>query len=216
MAGIGFPCAPGPWQATLEALSPDVIEAGDPYLTGWAALAAARALRVPAAAFRHSDLARLAQVRLGGLARRAAGLYVARLYDGSDVVLAPSACRIERLGGLGMTRVAYQGLGVDLDGFHPRFRDAAFKIALGLPADTRLLVFVGRNAPEKNLGVLTEAVERLGKCYHLLLVGPGMPASGRARSRGPSPGCLNAIWRRRGLPRAPPRSAGRGRRWCRG
>lgn len=173
--GYRFALRPGPWQAALEALAPDVIEAGDPYVPGHAARAAARRLGVPAVAFCHSDLARLAERRLGGLGRRAAGLYLARLYDGFDLVLAPSACMLERLRGLGLTRVGHQPLGVDLERFHPRNRDAGFKAALGLAAHTRLLVFVGRHAPEKNIDVLTGALAHLGQPYHLLLIGPGMP-----------------------------------------
>lgn len=174
--GYRFALRQRPWQAALEALAPDVIEAGDPYVPGHAARAAARRLGVPAVAFYHSDLARLAERRLGGLGRRAAGLYLARLYDGFDLVLAPSACMLERLRGLGLTRVGQQPLGVDLERFHPRHRNPGFKAALGLPAHTRLLVFAGRYAAEKNIGVLIRAMAHLGRPYHLLLIGPGMPA----------------------------------------
>lgn len=173
--GYRFPLRGRHWMAALEALSPDVIEAGDPYRLGWVALAAARRLRVPVLAFYHSDLARAAQVRLGGMGRRAAGLYLGRLYGGYDRVLAPSHCMLARLQDLGVERAAYQPLGVDVHRFHPRRRDASLKARLGLRPDARLLVFVGRAAPEKNLDVLVSAVRRLGRPYHLLLAGPRMP-----------------------------------------
>jgi alpha-1,6-mannosyltransferase len=44
---------------------------------------------------------------------------------------------------------------------------------LGLPADTRLLVYAGRFSREKRLPLLMEAVRRLGKPYHLLVIGSG-------------------------------------------
>ncbi|MGE0811565.1 MAG: glycosyltransferase, partial [Immundisolibacter sp.] len=40
---------------------------------------------------------------------------------------------------------------------------------------TRLLVFAGRAAREKNLPLLRAAARALGPGYHLLLIGPGMP-----------------------------------------
>jgi alpha-1,6-mannosyltransferase len=173
--GYRFPLRGRYWGAVLEALAPDVIEAGDPYRLGWVALGAARRLGVPSVAFYHSDLARFAQVRLGALGRRAAGLYLGRLYAGYDRVLAPSRCMLERLHGLGVRHAAYQPLGVDVARFHPRLREPDFKVRLGLPPNARLLAFVGRAAPEKNLDVLVAAVRRLGPPYHLLLIGPGMP-----------------------------------------
>jgi alpha-1,6-mannosyltransferase len=42
-----------------------------------------------------------------------------------------------------------------------------------LPDDTRLLVFAGRPAREKNIDSMVAAVERLGSPYKLLLVGAG-------------------------------------------
>jgi alpha-1,6-mannosyltransferase len=42
---------------------------------------------------------------------------------------------------------------------------------LGLAADTRLLLFAGRFAGEKNIPVLIETFRKLGHPYHLLLIG---------------------------------------------
>lgn len=173
--GYRFPLRGRPWAETLVALAPDVIESGDPYRLGWVARAAAQRAGIPAVAFYHSDLARFAEVRLGGLGRRAAGLYLTRLYAGFDRVLAPSRAMVERLHGFGLTHVGLQPLGVDTARFHPRHRDPDLKLRLGLSRDTRLLLFVGRHAPEKNIPLLCAAVRQLGRPYHLLLVGPGMP-----------------------------------------
>jgi alpha-1,6-mannosyltransferase len=67
---------------------------------------------------------------------------------------------------------------------------------MGLRDDTRLLLFAGRFAREKNIPVLLEAAQRLGPRYHLLLVGGG----GRLRlpanvSRYPYVGSENALAR---------------------
>jgi alpha-1,6-mannosyltransferase len=65
-------------------------------------------------------------------------------------------------------------LGVDVARFHPRHRDAKLREQLGLHPETRLAIFAGRFAREKNLLVLLDAFRKLGPRYHLLLVGSGM------------------------------------------
>lgn len=172
--GLRFPLRAEPWCALLQALLPDIIEAGDPYRLGWAALAAGQRLGVPTAGFYHSDLPSLVRARLGQRAGRLAERYVAHFYSQLDLVLAPSRAMQRELLGLGLPRVRVQELGVDAERFHPRRRSGRLRRELGLKCDTRLLVFAGRNAREKRLDNLMQAVKRLGSRYHLLLVGPQM------------------------------------------
>lgn len=172
--------------AIIERLAPDIIEAGDPYRLAWSALDAAQRLGVPAVAFCHTNLAAMA-ARLAGsqgararLAHRLAGAYLRRTYRHFDLVLAPSESMVAELENLGIGRVECQPLGVDSALFHPSRRDSSWRASLGLPADARLLLYAGRFAPEKNLPVLVEAVERLGPPYVLLAIGQGpTPPQGR-------------------------------------
>ena len=175
--GYRFPWRRGGWIAALEAVRPDLIEAGDPGVPGWAALDAGQRLGVPVVAFYHSDIVSLLGRCGGAPLRAAARRYVRDFYGRFDRVLVPSRHVMQRLAEAGVERLQPQGLGVDCEAFHPRHADtAALKQRLGLPPDTRLALFVGRAAPEKNLPVLVEAFRRLGAGHHLLLVGPGMPA----------------------------------------
>jgi alpha-1,6-mannosyltransferase len=48
---------------------------------------------------------------------------------------------------------------------------------LGLPADSRVLVYAGRFASEKNLPLLLQAFARLGRPYHLLMIGGNQEAT---------------------------------------
>jgi alpha-1,6-mannosyltransferase len=175
--GFPFPLRLSAWRRQLVRLRPDLIEAGDPFTPAWAALRAGQALGVPVAAFYHSDLVRLVGTRLGPAAEWAAARYVRELYREFDLVMAPSRYVAAKLRDIGLDRVVHQPLGVDSEMFHPARRDPGLRRALGLPDETRLLVFAGRFAHEKNLPLLLAAFRKLGPRYHLLLVGGGMEIS---------------------------------------
>lgn len=173
--GYRFPLRGAPWRDALIDLNPDLIEAGDPYVTAWAALAAGQRLGVPVVGFYHSDLPRLMGDRFGGYVEKRLIRYIADLYRQFDSVLAPCNAMANRLRDWGVDNVRVQPLGVDLHQFHPQKRDAAFRQTMGISRDKKLLIFVGRNSREKNIDVLLSTMRQLGADYHLLLMGPGMP-----------------------------------------
>lgn len=173
--GYRFPLRRKPWVDALLELRPDIIEAEDPYVLPWAALEAGRRLSVPVVGFYHSDLPRLVSGRAGHWTDRLLNRYVQNLYGRFDLVLAPSQVMARKLQQLGVSRVQVQPLGVDIDRFHPRRRDPALRERLGLDARTRLLIFAGRGAREKNIPLLLKTMQILGKGYHLHLVGSHMP-----------------------------------------
>jgi alpha-1,6-mannosyltransferase len=174
--GYRFPVRAAPWRIVLEQLQPDLIEVGDPYLTAWAALDARRQLEVPVIGFYHSDLPLLVSNRVGTWMGTSVQAYISKLYGNFDRVLAPSRVMVDKLIDMGVENVHVQPLGVDLQTFHPRYRDDGLKHELGLKPDTRLLIFAGRGSKEKNLPILLRCMKRLGSRYHLLLVGSHMPA----------------------------------------
>jgi alpha-1,6-mannosyltransferase len=161
----------------LVALRPDLVEAGDPYVVGWAALDAAQRCGIPALAYCHSNLERMASLAIGrhaaAAAGRAARAYARRLYRRFDRVLAPSESMRGHLLDWGVAAAIRQPLGVDTQRFHPERSSAAWREAQGYGADARLLVYAGRFAPEKHLDVLAAAVARLGPPYALLAIGAG-------------------------------------------
>ena len=161
----------------LVALRPDLVEAGDPYVVAWAALDAARRCGIPALAYCHSNLERMARLAVGrraaGAAGRAARAYARRLYRRFDRVLAPSESMRRHLLDWGVASAVCQPLGVDTQRFHPERSSAAWREAQGCGAETRLLVYAGRFAAEKHLDVLAAAVARLGPPYALLAIGAG-------------------------------------------
>ncbi len=173
--GYRFPLREGPWVELLRELSPNVIEAGDPYRLGWAALTAGRAMDVPVIGFYHSDLPRLVGARAGRWTDPLLDAYVRRLYRHFDRVLAPSRVMADKLERLGVERVQVQPLGVDINQFHPRLADPQARGRLGIPDNARLLIFAGRGSREKHVPLLLRTMQFLGPNYHLLLVGSHMP-----------------------------------------
>jgi alpha-1,6-mannosyltransferase len=75
------------------------------------------------------------------------------------------------LNSLGVHNPLYQPLGVDTNVFRPERRTTGLRKKLGLPGETRILVYAGRFAAEKNLPILLRAFARLGRPYHLLMIG---------------------------------------------
>jgi alpha-1,6-mannosyltransferase len=167
-----LPLNPRRWTRLLDALEPTVIEAGDAFHPAWCAWLVAQRRGIPVAGFYHSNLPQLAGGRLAGfvtepIIRR----YLRYLYERLDVVFAPSRVMCEYLRELGLQNVVHQPLGVDPEVFNPLRRSGALRECLGLGANTRVLIYAGRFAGEKNVPVLLQAFARLGSRYHLLLIG---------------------------------------------
>lgn len=172
--GYRWPASVRKWTRHLTALDPSIIEAGDPYGPGHAAIETGESIGVPVVGFCHSDPAALAALHFGEWAEKPVFKAWSTFFKRFDRVVAPSRHIADRLADAGITRVTQQPLGVDTTQFHPRLRDpAGVRAELGLSPDTRLLVFAGRPAKEKNVDVLLAAAARLGRPYHLLLIAAG-------------------------------------------
>jgi alpha-1,6-mannosyltransferase len=166
-----LPLNPRRWARLLDRLQPDLIEAGDAFHPAWCAWRVAQRRQIPLAAFYHSNMPQLIARRIGAASERVLSRYARWLYERFDVVFAPSRLMCEFLNSLGVRHTVHQPLGVDTDVFHPRRRMRDLRAKLGLTDDTRLLAYAGRFSGEKNLNVLLEAFAKLGKPYHLLLIG---------------------------------------------
>ncbi len=172
--GYRMPASPNKWSAVLQLLEPDIIEAGDVFVPGHAAMDAGEALGVPVVGVCHTDAATLAALHLGEWAEQPTFNFWAQAYQRFDHVVAPSRHTANRLAEAGVDHVSVHPLGVDLELFHPSRgdREALLK-RLEFPSDSRLLVFAGRPAREKNVDSMVEAVARLGDPYRLVLIGAG-------------------------------------------
>ena len=163
---------------------PDLIEVGDPYRTAWIGLEAARSIKVPVIAFYHSDFPRA----FGRTIERFLGRpierlishwidrYVVRLYNRMDATVVATRRLCGALTLCGIDRVINIPLGTDISTFRPQPSRDRIRNELGLDADQKLMLFVGRIAREKGIRQLVETLDhlpnRLTNC-HLLLIGDG-------------------------------------------
>src|SRR6185437_13566637 len=143
----------------------------DTFHPAWCGAKVAERRGIPLAAFYHSSLPHILRHRAGERTERAARRYVRWLYERFDVVFAPSRLACRYLLDIGVSRVLHQPLGVDADVFHPCRSLPDLCERIGVARDTRILVYAGRFSEEKNMPVLFGAFERLGRPYHLLLIG---------------------------------------------
>lgn len=182
-AGYRWPVVKAAWMERLIRQRPDIIEAGDPYTPGLAALRAGDALGVPVVGFCHTDLGKLAALHIGEWAEKPVQKRWAAVYRQFDQAVAPSRFIAGRLIEAGVHNAIGLPLGVDTELFHPSRADRdGLRRRLGLSSKEKLLVFAGRPAREKRLDVLVAAIERLGAPYRLLFIGAGggAPVSDRA------------------------------------
>ncbi len=175
----------GAIENVIELEHPDIIESGDPYQVAWKALATGAALRIPVVAFYHSHFpeAYLRSVEkflgktAGDALMEAAERYVRHLYNRFAHTLVPSSGLRQLLVGWGVNNTVLSELGVNTSVFHPGSRQPNFREKHQIPREAKLLLYVGRLAPEKNVKTLFSAFEILSRVplhsYHLLVVGDG-------------------------------------------
>jgi alpha-1,6-mannosyltransferase len=170
----------------LEREQPDIIESSDPYQVGWKAIAFGKSARVPVVAFYHSHFpeaylrgaSKLLGRRAGKSLMSAAQRYVRKMYNRFEATLVPSEQLAQILEGWGVRNTRLVPLGVNTNNFTPEPDDSwETRQALGIEPGPRLLLYVGRLAPEKNTAVLFEAFATLAKRrrweYHIMVIGDG-------------------------------------------
>ena len=188
--------------APLRAFAPDVVLAYWLYPDAYGAMRAAARARLPlVAGARGSDL------RVRDQISRALTRPVLRAAQRILVVSEDLGRVAAARYGADPSRIRTIANGCDAAIFHPRDRDAA-RAALGVPADARLVAYVGRLVPEKGLRELLDAVDALAAsdpALALVLVGEGpmradiearisaLP-SGRVRLAGAQPPPEVARW----------------------
>jgi len=169
-------------RAVMVRFRPDVVHVASPATLGYQALKVAEELGIPTVAIYQTDLVGFAErygwpSPLPGGVPAAAALTRA-IHRRADRTLAPSSASLAQLDGLGVERTALWPRGVDLVAFDPARVDHGLRSRLA-PHGQTIVGYVGRLAPEKELGLLAHLAN--DDRYALVVVGGG-PEEGRLRA----------------------------------
>lgn len=174
---VPLPLSPGLAEAT-QAFGPDIIHSHHPFLLGDTALRTASFLDVPVVFTHHTryELYGHYVAQDSEVLKRLALSLSLGYCDLCDGVIAPSRSIADFLADHGVrTPVTVVPTGVDVSCFAGGV-SARGRSALSIAEEVFLVGHVGRLAPEKNLGFLTEAFSRflrLNPAAHVLIVGDG-------------------------------------------
>jgi glycosyltransferase involved in cell wall biosynthesis len=162
----------------VQAFQPDVVHVVNPFFLGPFGLSYAKKLGVPVVASFHTDVARYAQHYGGGFLSPLLWSYIRTLHNQASLNLCPSSFMLHDLRSRGFRRMRWWKRGVDVARFNPGPRNEAMRARLsgGHPEDF-LVVYVGRQAPEKRLETIRDALFP-SRGVRLALVGDG-PSRGK-------------------------------------
>lgn len=176
-------------ERVLEDFRPDVVHVASPFVLGARGLAAARALDLPTVAVFQTDMAAYVRQHTPGPAGTAAAAttwrWIRRIHSWADLTLAPSSAALADLRAHAVPRTALWGRGVDAALFNPAWRQDALSRALRrelAPEGERLLGYVGRLAPEKEVERLAALADLPGTRLVVVGDGPSRDAVGAALS----------------------------------
>lgn len=160
----GFPIAiPTPaLAAALEAFGPDIVHVAAPFWMGGEAIAWADRRGIPSVAVYQTDVAGYMKRYGLDFAAPIIDAITANIHRLATLNLVPTPLGEEYLQRLGVGSIDVWGRGVDLELFHPSRRASAAVTALRrrwAPDGEVLIGYVGRLAPEKQVGRMVELCE---------------------------------------------------------
>ena len=168
---------------TIPSLGLDIVHSQSPFFLGMIAHHAARQLHVPLVSTNHTlytEYAHYARQLPPRLTRAILVQWMQGYYNGCDRVLVPSQLTRQHLLAHGVRApITVMPTGIPVPPPHLPPADAVRR-QWNIPARSRVLLYVGRLAPEKNLEMLLRAfVEIAGACpdARLILAGSGMQAA---------------------------------------
>jgi len=170
------PAHPGVGRA-LRSFGPHLIHVVNPFILGPGGIYFARRLKVPLVASSHTNVATYARYYNLGLLVNATRWWTRELHNRAEINLCTSGTTMEYLLKEGIKRVRLWPQGVDARHFHPAKASEEWRerLSAGHPSE-RLLLYVGRLAPEKGIERL-KVVLREVPGTRLAIVGHG-PARG--------------------------------------
>jgi phosphatidylinositol alpha 1,6-mannosyltransferase len=138
----------------------DVVHLASPVALGAWGSRVAKAMDLPVVAIYQTDLPNYARAyRLGAVTEAFAWRWLRDIHNAAGRTLAPSSATAADLTAHGMERVWLWGRGVDIERFHPSWRDERLRADIA-PGGELIAGYVGRLAVEKRVDLLA-SVARL-------------------------------------------------------
>jgi len=140
---------------------PDAIYIATEGPLGWSALRTARRMGIPVATGFHTRFDEYLPDYGVAWLQAAALRWMRRFHNQADATLVPTQELQQFLGEQGFDRVRLLARAVDSSQFEPERRDPALREEWGIDGNGFAAIYVGRIAPEKNLGLAVKAFRRL-------------------------------------------------------
>ena len=166
---------------------PDLVHVVTEGPLGWAAVSTARRLRIPVCSDFHTNFHSYSRHYGLGVFSGIVSRYLRALHNRTDCTLVPTDEMRANLETLAFERVKVVGRGVDGRLFSPARRSERLRATWGCMGSEAVVLYVGRLAPEKNLGLFVEAalaMRAIDASLRVVLVGDG-PQSAELRARHP-------------------------------
>ncbi len=175
-SGYNFFTRGEPIRQALKEFKPDVVELGSSMVVPGMVKQALK--DIPSFAFFHSNWPETLPMSVLGinkgviprLFQKLSAPVMRRAYKPMNAVIGASDYSIRKLKEAHLTNIRKVPLGTNPDIFHPKMRSGELRNSLGIPENGKMILYMGRLAPEKGIHVLLKACTHLFKQKNMVLV----------------------------------------------
>jgi glycosyltransferase involved in cell wall biosynthesis len=172
---VGFP-ARAALRAVWTRSRPDIVYAATEGPLGWSALRAGAALGIPVYSGFHTNFHHYVAHYGAGWLGYPVAAYLRCFHNATAGTLVSTIPLRDELAAAGFRNLGVLGRGVDRRRFDPARRSTPLREAWGASARTLVILYVGRLAPEKNVGLAIDAYRamwRVDPHLRFVIVGDG-------------------------------------------
>jgi len=155
---------------------PDVVHIATEGPLGWSALQAAKVLKLPVTSDFRTNFQSYSKHYGVGWLRKPIVAYLRKFHNATACTMVPTKELMRTLNENGFLNLKVVSRGVDTQLFNLQKRDFNLRTSWGADEKTKVLISVGRMAPEKNLDKVLQSYEALrarGAPVKLVMVGDG-------------------------------------------
>lgn len=155
---------------------PDVVHIATEGPLGWSALQAAKVLKLPVTSDFRTNFQSYSKHYGVGWLRKPIVAYLRKFHNATACTMVPTKELKRTLSEIGFLNLKVVSRGVDTHLFNFKRRDQHLRYSWGADEKTKVLISVGRIAPEKNLDLILktyEALQFMADQIKLVMVGDG-------------------------------------------